>query len=61
MFKPANPNSRIPAALQAHTKENFVAQIAVSVTFIVVMYAVESYKDRKFYRQLKQEQEQSNN
>lgn len=48
MFKPANPNSRIPAVLQAHTKENIIFQLALSAVLLGGMIAKDLYEQRQF-------------
>lgn len=47
MFKPANPNSRIPAVLQAHTKENIIFQLALTVVFIGGMTLIDVVQERR--------------
>jgi len=49
MFKPANPNSRIPAVLQAYTKENLIAQLTLAGVMLVGMAAID-------YVQMKREE-----
>lgn len=51
MFKPVNHDSRLPAVLQAHTKQNLVMQLALLVIFIPVSLAWSDYQDRKLARE----------
>lgn len=52
IFRPANPDSRMPSWLQAHTKENLIWQIAMAALFVGGMNAYEYYKHRKFLKEL---------
>lgn len=51
MFKPANPNSRIPAVLQAHTKENIIAQLTLTVVFVGGMILKDVIEERREKKQ----------
>lgn len=51
MFKPANPDSRIPAALQSRTKENAIFQLTLMVVFLGSAYAWEALEQRKLRKQ----------
>ena len=51
MFKPVNHDSRLPAVLQAHTKQNLVMQLALLVIFIPVSHAWDNYRERRLVRE----------
>lgn len=51
IFRPVNPDSRMPSWLQAHTKENFIWQTAMAVLLIGGMNAYNEYKNRKFLKE----------
>lgn len=57
MFKPANPNSRIPAILQKNTKENIIFQLALTAVFIGGMILKDRAEQRRWEEYCKNYQE----
>mgnify|MGYP003451308513 CR=1 FL=1 len=52
MFKPVNHDSRIPSVLQAHTKENIIAQLAAVGVFLAYMWIKDAYKEKKLREEI---------
>lgn len=48
IFKPADPSRRVPTYLQAHTKENFIWQLKMTVLLIVGMQVKDRIEERKW-------------
>jgi hypothetical protein len=51
MFRPVNPDSRLPSYLQNSTKENVAAQLAVVAVFIAGMWIKDAYEEKKLRKQ----------
>lgn len=54
MFKPANHSSRIPAVLQANTKENVIFQITLAAVFVGGMMVKDELARRREMKRLEQ-------
>jgi hypothetical protein len=54
MFKSADPSSRIPAVLQANTKENIIFQITLAAVFVGGMMAKDALEYRREMKRLEQ-------
>lgn len=54
MFKSADPSSRIPAVLQANTKENLVFQLALASVFVGGMMVKDVLEERREIKRLEQ-------
>lgn len=54
MFKSADPSSRIPAVLQANTKENLVFQLALAAVFVGGMMVKDVLEERREIKRLEQ-------
>ena len=52
-FKPADHSRRTPAVLQAHTKENIVAQLTLTAVFLTFMWVKELVAQRRWDKELK--------
>lgn len=48
MFKPVNPNSRIPAFLQNGTKNNIIFQLALTAVIVGGMILKDVYEERQW-------------
>ena len=48
IFKPADASRRVPTYLQAHTKENFIWQLKMSVLLIAGLEIKNRIEDRKW-------------
>lgn len=51
-FKPANPDSRLPSFLQAHTKENIIFQLSAMVILMLAMGLKDEYDMRQMEKRL---------
>lgn len=51
MFKSADPSSRIPAVLQANTKENIIFQLSLAAVFVGGMMVKDVLEERKLKKQ----------
>lgn len=52
MFKPVNPNSRIPAFLQNGTKNNIIFQLTLSVVLLGGMILKDLHEERQWEKHL---------